>query len=357
MARTRSGAGRLALGALALAGTLSLGLWLRWALTGRVPLVGEFTHLRHAHSHLGYYGVLFPLAWAAWRRVGAPIPGPGVLATYAVATAVALVGFVRAGYGPEAIAASTVIGLIWLASVRPLLSRMRDMYDPLAVVPLGIVGALACVPPIALNLRTAPDVAQGFVATFLSGLLLAVIVPSTLATRREVRIPWPALAVAALGGAVALGVSEAWPARVGLVLYGLLLARVAWAADLPVHARLTWGAVGSGLLAIALGWLPNSRPVAIGAIHFLVLSPVLESLLPPRVREAARPWAWLIYHAGVALLAGPLVLQGVGQGAWTMLASAIGGTVVVAWWGVLGAAAYRADALFVDSEHGGVGPR
>lgn len=59
----------------ALLGTIGLGVWLRWALAGAVDLLAPFGHLRHAHSHLGYYGLLFPLAWLGWKAAGATIPG------------------------------------------------------------------------------------------------------------------------------------------------------------------------------------------------------------------------------------------------------------------------------------------
>ena len=294
--------------------------------------MGDFGNLRHAHSQLGYYGVLFPLAWAAWSRIEAPVPSTRVLIAYGVATAVATFGFIRAGYGPEAIAGSTLIGTIWLISAWPLRSRLRDLHDPLAVVPFGVVGALACIPPIAVFLRRDPDLAHGFVATFLSGLLLGVIVPSVCATISSRRAPWPVVLLAAGAGAAALGVTDAPLARAGLLLYGTLLGGFAWSADLPVHGKVMWAAVACGLGALALGVLPNARPVAIGAIHFLILGPILEPLLPESLRTAAPTPAWWVHHAGVTLLSGPLVLQGIGAGNWTLTASAIGGSVVTVWW-------------------------
>lgn len=331
-AAERSGRrGLIAIG-VALAGTLLLGAWLRWGLTGRLPLVGDFANLRHAHSHLGYYGVLFPLAWAGWRQAGAETPGPRVLAVYAAATALAFVGFLRAGYGIEAIVGSTVAGIVWLATGWRLRGRVAAWSDPLAPVLPGIVGAMACVPFVAMTLRSDPATAQALVATFLGALLLAVMVPSAFAAR-GVAVPGaPLLTLAALLGACSLGIWPAWPARIGLAGYGLWLVTAFGRRSLPLHLRLVWGLVGVGLVGMAAGLLPNVRPVVIGAIHFLVLSPVLGSLAAARLPRPLAPGAWWFNHAFVALLAAPLAAQGFGAGAWTMTLSAIGGTGVVLWW-------------------------
>lgn len=329
----RAGRLRLLATAAALGGTVFLGAWLRLALAGRAPLPWDFSHLLHGHSHLGYFGVLFPLAWAGWKAAGAPVPGSRALGLYAGATVVAFVGFLRAGYGPEAIAGSTVVGGVWLWSAWGIRDRVLRPEDPLALVPPGVLAAMAAVPFIALNLRSDPPLAQGLIATFLAVLLLAVIAPSALAAVGVRAIASPLLAVAALLGALSLGVWPTAAARGGLALYGAWLVTVVRHDRLPVHLRWAWALVGLGLMAMAAGLLPNSRPVVIGAIHFMVLSPLLGTLargwLPRPVPESA----WWILHLLVALLAGPLVMQGLGGGVWTLTASAAGGVGVAMWWG------------------------
>ena len=94
---------------LSLVGTLTLGVGLRWALAGVPLLPGGFVELRHAHSHLGYYGVLFPLMWWAWRRLGQRAPGLPLLGLYAVGVVMSAVGFAREGYGRPAIIGSTIV--------------------------------------------------------------------------------------------------------------------------------------------------------------------------------------------------------------------------------------------------------
>ena len=157
-----------------------LGAYLRWVLAGVLPLDWDFAHLRHAHSHLGYFGLLFPLAWLGWRRAGVALPGPRVLLVYSLANALAFFGFVRAGYGPEAIIGSTLVAVIWLRTSWQLRDRWCDMDDPLAAVLPGVIAAEACVPFIAYFLDRDGRLAHGLVTMFLTLLLLAVIVPSAL---------------------------------------------------------------------------------------------------------------------------------------------------------------------------------
>jgi hypothetical protein len=326
-----TGPSRLSL-TLALLGTVAVGVGLRWTLVGMVSLPVPFSHLRHAHSHLGYYGLLFPLAWLGWQAAGAPLPGRLVLSAYAACTATAFIGFAVAGYGPVAITASTVIAVIWLHSVAPLVRRMVRLHDPLGAVPLGLVASLACVPPIALNLRSDPSLAAGFISTFLAGLLFVVIIPSALAARRISPGPWPLLLVAGGLAAAALGVAPSVPTRAGLVIYSGLLLAPAFAPRLASHARCVWVPVSAGLLAMAVGVLPNTRPVALGAIHFLILGPILATLAPLWMRRPPSPGAWWFGHALWGAMSAALVAQAFVADRWTWIAAAAGGTGAALWW-------------------------
>jgi len=317
---------------LFLLGTLTVGVWLRWALAGATELPVDFAHLRHAHSHLGYFGVLFPLAWMGLEQVEATTPGPRLRWAYALSTLVATVGFIGGGYGPVAIAGCTAVAAVWLIHAAALSPRMRHLEDPLGAVPLGLLLSLACVPPVAINLRTDPELAHGFVSTFLAGLLFTVLIPACLARWRVFVAPWPFLLAAAALGALALGVWSSVPARLGLIVLGGLLAVPAASTRLPGHLRTAWALVGLGLVALALGLLPNSRPVALGAIHFLVLGPVLASLVPAWLSRPPSDRMWWGGHACWGAMAGALVLQGLGAGAWTWTAAAAGGTASWVWW-------------------------
>lgn len=310
---------------------MGLGATLRWFLTGRLNIYWDFAHLRHAHSHLGYYGALFPLCWLAWSSVGAPTPGRTMAAIYGGATALAFFGFIRVGYGPEAIVGSAVIGIIWVISAWPLRRRMADWRDPLGAVLPGVLLAEACIPPIALFLHRDPALSHAFVVTFLAGLLFVVALPSALAALK-LATPWPLLLIFGGLGAAAFGV---WPsplARAGLAALGGLLCWRLLASRAPLHLRGVWLAVGLGLLTMAAGLLPDRHPVVIGAIHFLILSPVLGTFALIWRPQLAPPWAWWLYHGAVGLLCAPLVLRGFGADVWTLFISAAGGLGVLCWW-------------------------
>lgn len=312
---------------LALLGTLGLGLYLRWALTGRFALVGTFAHLRHAHSHLGVYGLLFPLAWAGWARAEAPTPGPRSALLYGAATLLAFIGFATEGYRVPAIVGSTLVGGVWLTTGWRLAPFLRQLRHPLAVVPFGVTASLACIPPIAMNLRTAPDVAHAWVATFLTTLQLVVLVPSMLAGERAQLVPWPALLLAGGLGSLALGAWSHPVSHVGLAAYASVLLVFGTRAALPLALRVSWVAVAAGLFGMATSLLPNTRPVAVGALHFLVLGALLPTLARHHAPLSGTAlWALVSAAAGLSL---PLVLQGLGAGLWTLTASAMGGTAFV----------------------------
>jgi hypothetical protein len=381
---TRPRAARVGV-AVAAVGTLGLGLWLRWFLAGRVPIPTDFAFLRHAHSHLGYYGLLFPAAWWAWAYVGAATPGPRLTAVYGAATLLATVGFVRAGYGPEAIVGSTIVGVAWLVSAARVLRprseaepsggggrraapspsplqglrprseaepsggggrRAAPSPGPLTGMLPAVVLAEACVPPIAIFLRRDPVLAHGLVTTFLTMLLLGVVVPSVLATRGLVLAPWPVTVGTTALVALHLG---AWASPLGMaatLLYAALVVGVAlrgWRTGaLGRLLALSWGATALGTVGLGLGLLPNLGPVAVGATHFLVLSPVALTVAERALPRPPGPVLGLLLHLAAVALTLPLLAQGLGVWGWPPLASAVGGLAVVGLWAGVGLRQLRA---------------
>lgn len=316
----------------ALLSTLGLGAWLRWSLAGAVPVPWSFSNLRHAHSHLGYFAVLFPVVWYAWRLAGAEVPSARVARSYQIWAWISVFGFAHAGYGPVAIAGSTSVAIYWLWSVRTILPRVRQLDDPLGAVPFGLVLSLLCVPAIAIFLRRDPVFAHAMVATFLSSLLMLVVLPSVFAASGVRAGPWPVLLGAGVLGALYLGPYPSVVTRVGLFLYGMVLLAPVATAGLAYHLRTAWLLVAGGMMALALGIVPNTRPVALGAIHFLILGPVLSGLGAALLRRGVPTWAWWFGHGVWGSMSAALVVQGMGGGAWTAKVAAVAGTGVVLWW-------------------------
>lgn len=300
------------LGLLAAAG---IGLWLRLVLAGVTPFAGTWAFVRHAHTHAGYYVVLFPLAWIAWHRLGARAPGPRLSTLYGAAGLCAVVAFALRGYALASIAASTVVGGVWLAAALRARGTTRGW---LRVTPAGVALAVLFVPPIGVLTRRDPALAQSLVQSFLSVLLLGVMVPTSLATLRAPSPPpalWGALA---LLGAGFLGALPWGPLGIALSVLGLLLGRAAWGARAPRPLRLAWLLTALGMMLLGMQGAPPPAHRAIAAVHALVLGPIVVTLVPP---GGALTW--------LALLS----------------AGAMGASLVSVEWGVGGARANLAAAL------------
>ena len=319
--------------ALAALTTMALGVVMRWAMAAGLELPVPFKQVRHAHSHLGYYALLFPLSWLVWVTLGERPPRRWLRWVYGTASVAAAVGFLRAGYGPLAIAGSTVVGLLWVASGWRLRGRLRRWDDPMGSVPVGTTVAMLVVPMVAVTLRRDPVLANALVASFLATMLLLVFVPSALRAGQVSLGPWPLLVGLGLLSAAALG---PWPlvvTRAGLLGYGVLLGeRVLRSGRLDGPTRGGWLVVAAGSVVLALGGPALlRRDVAVASLHFLVLGPLLVSFAHRFVEGfGARLAAAAIGAAGAMSLA--IVAAGYGGGRWASWASALLGTVVLLLW-------------------------
>lgn len=317
--------------ALCVLGTMAIGLTLRWTLAGGPVPIGGFLRWRHVHSHLGYYAVLFPLVWGVWRSAGAAAPEPRVVAAYAAAVVLTIFGFLRVGdYGPEAMAGSTVVLAVWLRDAWRNRARVLEVRDWLGGVPIALPLAAVCVPAIAILKTRDPAGSQQALDTFLALLLLGVVVPGALAAARA---PAPRTAhwtLAVLLTAAWLGPAPgAWTA-VGVLGLSILIAWSASRGRMAPDRRLAWSLVATGLACLGLGVIPNQPQVAIGAIHFLVLGPVLDALTHARWPPSdVQRWSTL---APASAMGAALVAQGMGGGPQMATLAAEAGTLVVLAW-------------------------
>lgn len=282
-----------------------VGSAMRWQFTGWELPLGEFTLWRSAHSHLGYYGLLFPLMWAAWRQLGQAHPGWILLSAYALAVGASFVGFATQGYGLSAIVASTVVLCVWLVSAW----QVRRGAGWLASVGPAILLGAVCIPPVAVLTSRDPALAQALVQGFLSVLLLGAVLPSgfQLIGMRAPR-PWFWLLGVALTGAF-VGPVPHPVLGIGPVLLAWLLGVSAWRTPGSWVRRAGWLAISGALLLLGLGLLPATRPVMIGGFHFLVLGPVLWSLSIRLWPSEPPPWAEAVYLGVMSTMGGSVVLQ------------------------------------------------
>jgi hypothetical protein len=298
---------------------------------------GRFDFLRHAHAHAGYFGLVFPLCWLAWQRLDVTALPRRAAILYLSATTFVCVGFAFMGYRFPTIAASTVLGVLWVMSAW----RGRSVWrrDPwLGAGPVAIVLATLCIPPIGVLTPRDPALGSAVAHSFLAILLFGLAVPTALWRLRAPSAPRWLWGPAALLGAGFVGVAPHAGTGVGLAVFGAVVGVAAARAGGDVVARAGFVVFGVSLVVVGLGVVPWLQPVSIAGVHVGLLGVVLLTLAPP-----------------------PSTLE---RGLMLGLALAMGGAVIATlWWpvpaqqaaGVLGALLvlplWRGlDAL--DGDHG-----
>jgi hypothetical protein len=310
--------------------TVLLGLWFRWQLAGWVP-VADGLDLRRAHSHLGYYGVLFPLSWMLGARRVAP--RSGILLVYFGLCALSAAAFLEEGYGPVSRAASAGILLVWLAQAwRGRAGLWRR--DWRACAPGATVLAAALIGAVARVNGTDPGLAQALARLFLTVLLLGAFVPAALGAAGAAPprpLAWLALTLCA--GVRLTGLGLAGPAGGALtalagaaLLDALFGRRAAWRPG-EGRLRLSWAAFALGLVGAGLSGAPLPHPLAIAGIHFLVLGPLLLTLVAARGWSAPGAPLRLAYEGTVVAMCGAIAWP---HSAAATAAAALGTAVVLA---------------------------
>lgn len=283
--------------------TVGLGVLLRLGMVSLVPLPSDFAHLRHAHSHAGYFGLLFPLVWLAWAEAGAFTISRSIIVVYAAATVVASIGFAAMGYRHLTIVASTVLGTIWLVAAFRARGLVRERSPWVGVGPIFTVIACLWIPPIGLTTPRDPALGARFAHSFLALLLFAVILPAGLSRLRAPRLPgwvWSPLALAA---SFDVG---AFPHPVlgsALALFGGLIAWAGWQARGARVTRAAFIAFGASSVLFGLRVVELTQPMAVAGTHFAILGPALLSLLP-----RARPADSVLLASAATTMAGVLAL-------------------------------------------------
>lgn len=283
--------------------TVALGVLLRLAMVSVVPLPGDFAHLRHAHSHAGYFGLLFPLVWIAWAQAGAPMISRALALVYAAATAVACIGFAMMGYRHVTIVASTLLGAVWVAAAFRARGLVRDRVAWIGVGPVFTVLACLWIAPIGIVTPKDPVLGARFAHSFLALLLFSVVLPAGLSRLGAPRLPawlWSPLALAA---SLDVGALPHRVFGVALALYGVLLGWSGWRARTGLVERLAFVVFGVSSALFGLRAVELSPPLAVAGTHFAILGPALLSLLPARTRADA-----LLLGAAAATMAGVLAL-------------------------------------------------
>ena len=291
----------------ALLGTAALGTLLRLSWTApdfAVPLTARPDFLRHAHSHLGFYAVLFPTIWLVWQG-WAP---RGRLGHAYCAVSFATAGlFLHSGYSIPAIVGSTLVGAGWgIFAWRAGLWRLGG--DARGAVGPAIVVALCFVPPIGVLTPRDPALAEQLVRTFLSVLLLGAGLPALLRGPRDTPA-WLWL-VATLAASAGGGLHVPVARTLGYLTLAVLIIRHLRGTFDPLLGP-QWLMAAAGFVAYAAHLLPPDRGTAIAGAHFLLLGPVATTLLF-RTRPGRTPSAAWLYLMLVGVMSGVLAAMGRG---------------------------------------------
>ncbi len=313
--------------------TVVAGLALRWDLaTGWVTALGlEFPDLRHAHSHVGFYGFLTIAWWLVLREVEGVSLGPRFVASYAAAVLATSALFAVMGYAAPTIALSTLVAGYWAV----VAWRSRRAHGWLALPPWAVVVGLLLVPAIAVMAKRDFALSRQLAHVFIAVMLLWAFVPMALAALKVPRVAPLAWASSNLLGSTYLVFSESWPWPLGwmtaLAGFALLGPLRAVARGWPAWLQALWGGFVIGLVVVGVTPPLQTEATRLAALHFTALGPLGGTLLyvwaPDRARS--RAWAvWVALGALGAMLAAMVAVEALGH-ALAMKAAAWAGTVLV----------------------------
>jgi hypothetical protein len=300
---------------LFLAITVMVGAWMRaiiaWpAFSGGV----DFGNLRHAHSHVAFFGWVTMAIFAL--MVGRVRPDERVrrrLSAYGtalgVASIAAFLSFLRAGYDAISIGISVVHVVLWFAfsiDAWPLLDqphRVQRWFWRGALVFLMLAGASTLGPGVVVAGRVSDPwlrelAVKAFLAFFIGGFVLLGTYGALYRFVPRARFAGIALALASIGvpATALLHVGAAPPAwwivpvgRAGTLLVGVAALLVV--TDLRRARRapaLVWVATialaAKGVLEVLAGLgvglaLIRSQPIVVAYLHLVLLGVVTAGLL------------------------------------------------------------------------------
>ncbi|MFO0745009.1 MAG: hypothetical protein U1F43_04940 [Myxococcota bacterium] len=321
--------------------TLLFGLALRWNLASPwLDAVGlRHEDVRHAHSHVGFYGVLTVGWWLLSERAGRAVMGGRAVLVFMAVVVLATALFAAYGYVVPTIALSTVVAGYWLVAGWRLWRgpARAPPGDWLALAPVGLALGVLLVPAIAVSARHDLGLSRELAHVFIGVLLLATFVPVALSTLAVPRFEPVAYGLAAVVGTTYLVFHERlpWPLGLFLTLTGLALAHVlrGLPREAPPWLRLAWWGLALGLVVLGVAPPLQTEAVRLAALHYTVLGPLLltlvHRLLPARPR--AHPIAFpLALAALAAMLAGMVGAPVIGAGAAAQLAAWSGSLLVPA---------------------------
>ncbi len=250
------------------------GVILRLQLAGAASFL-ETLDIRRSHSHLGFYGFLFPMLWSYIKESSDWVPGNKIKFFYVMLLVTSSISFAVSGYNVISHIASFIILLFWIYFATRML-RTREGF--LKAVPISIylsaVAVFSIMGSIYLYGDSAPrfELARLFLIVLLFGVFGSLIIHK-IAIRPPNILFWLA---GATGSAVALSglVRSEWILLFPLMWgVGILYFVFNFSLNLKNDAeRLRKYFVGIGVILILVGVsvLNLNSLVAVAGIHYFI---------------------------------------------------------------------------------------
>ncbi|MCM2282651.1 MAG: hypothetical protein NDI61_12480 [Bdellovibrionaceae bacterium] len=313
--------------AILLIATMALGLAYRLQISQPPQLAGlgldwlYALDLRRSHSHLGFYGVLFPIAWFLWRGTQAWVPNGKWLTLYMWLSGASALVFLLQGYSAAAITLSSLILIYWILfairnrSLRGLLKRhwIAPVAPSIALVTV-MIGA------VAILTRPQPHLANSLARAFLALLLFGVFIPAGLKViSRRPPLSWPWLIASTLAAFDLTEILTTKWAGLGLAWCGLEILRATLApvsdpsgdASMDRRLQLMWGLLAISFMLLGTSLVPISHFISIAGLHFLILGPLLTTFAFGHLRLQPSVLGRAIYEVGMLVMVSAIALQSV----------------------------------------------
>lgn len=259
--------------------TLLMGIILRLQYSGiSLDFLANYD-LRRAHSHLGFYGYLFPMIWSHLKPQGYWVPKGHWIWLYLGSVAFAIWGFLVGGYGPLSESFSLVVLIFWITFA----IRNRDLSGYRNRTWLGSlslsIGAAAfyilCIAGAAIaGSDDAPKLARGFVTVLAYGVFLPVVLESYFKVRFNAWI-W---VMGVVGFSLFMADLEqsflfAWSPFLLAVIMTMSLSRgVSRESSFYVWRMRIYSCVlAVSLFMLAFNIIDNTHFIAVTGVHFLIL--------------------------------------------------------------------------------------
>lgn len=272
--------------------------------------------LRRAHSHLGYYGVLFPMAWMALASAKWNVPLNRSFVFYSLIVIASFIGFLWKGYGLLSIVASTIVLVIWIIFVwqnRIYINFLKGSW--IHSIPISIILSACLIPIVAVKSGDGSGVARNIAETFLALLMFGVFVPSILhrgITSSPSSKMWTLACITA-----SIDISnlfETWVFGIGTVFLGFLLIQALFveffqkAKKIPLRLLLYWAGFSISLILVGLRIFPQTHMTAIAGIHFLILGPILLSFFKIHLNRKFPLLLQIGYELSLVIMVGAIAL-------------------------------------------------